>query len=265
MTFQPVVPLGGYSGWRFLSQSLDAQMERYAQTPVLSRDMDYFRENISNVRTPENLVSDYRLLRVALSAYGLQDDLPNRAFIEKVVSDGVSADDALSNRLADKRYRAFSEAFGFGTPLPPRTQQPGFADRILAKFERQSFELAIGEQDEDMRLALTAERELRDLGEKGYSETTAWLNILGNPPLRQVMETALGLPASIGSLDLDKQVSTFRDAAENVLGISSIDELSDGEAIETVIQSFTIRSQATAGPNPLTPGFTALTLLQGLG
>ena len=72
-----------------------------------ARDRDYFRENIGNVVTASQLVEDFRLRRVALSAFGLQDDLPNRAFIERVLGDGAIEPTALSNRLADKRYKAF--------------------------------------------------------------------------------------------------------------------------------------------------------------
>ncbi|MEX3017515.1 DUF1217 domain-containing protein [Gymnodinialimonas hymeniacidonis] len=264
MTFQPVLPFGGYSGWRFLQSSLETQQTQFAQSPVQDRDRDYFRENIGTVTSAEDLVSDYRLLRVALGAYGLQDDLPNRAFIEKVLSDGVGSDDALSNRLADKRYRAFSEAFGFGGVLPPNTQSPTFADRVLSRFDRQSFEVSVGEIDGDMRLALTASREVPEIVAAGGSDTTAWLSVMGNPPLRQVFETAFGLPSAIATIDIDKQVEAFREGAERTLGFADFSQFSDPEAVNELLKSFTIRAQVNAGISFTTPGATAITLLQNL-
>jgi len=258
------VALGGYAGWRFLSQTLPAQMERFAANPVEAREIDHFRKTISSVTTAEALVSDYRLLRVALGAYGLQDDLPNRAFIRTILSEGTVAEGALANRLADKRYRSFSEAFGFGGPLPPRTGLPGFADRLLARFERQSFERAVGAQSETMRLALTAQRELPEIAGRGVTDTTAWLAVLGSPPLRKLFETAFGLPVSIGTLDLDRQVRAFRDAADRTLGQPEIAQFSDPNRVEDLIRAFTLRSEAAAGPSPLTPGYAALVLLGGL-
>lgn len=258
---EPLLPLGGYAGWRFLSGSLESQVTRFAGSPAQARDIAYFREKIGSVTDAGALVSDFRLLRVALGAFGLQDDLPNRAFIRKVLSDPISDDTALVNRLADKRYRAFSEAFGFGGPLPPRTTQPGFADGVLARFERQNFELAVGEQDPDLRLALTAQRELADIAGRGLGDGTAWLTVLGNPPLRRVFETALGLPASIGTLDLDQQLRVFRDGADRVLGSRDFAQFADPDRVEGLIRAFTLRSEAAAGPSPLTPGFAALQLL----
>jgi len=257
-----VVPIGGYAGWRFLSATLDTQVQRMAESPLQARDRDYFRENIGNVVTASQLVEDFRLRRVALSAFGLQDDLPNRAFIERVLGDGAIEPTALSNRLADKRYKAFSEAFGFGGPLPPRTLSPGFADKVLARFDRQEFERSVGEQDEDLRLALTASRELPELAARGLPDTTAWLSVLGNPPLRRVFETALGLPASVGTLDLDRQVDEFRDAATRLMGFSDVARFAEPSATEELVKNFTLRAQLASGPSATVPGLAALTLLQ---
>ena len=263
MSFQPVLPLDGYAGWRFLATSLAAQQSRLAADPSRARDIAYFRETIPNVRDAGALVADFRLLRVALGAFGLQDDLPNRAFIRTVLSQPVTDETALVNRLADKRYRAFAEAFGFGGPLAPRTVQPGFADRILARYERQEFERSVGQQSETLRLALTAQRELPELVARGLSDTTAWLSVMGNPPLRKVFETAFGLPAATGTLDLDLQLRNFRSGAERLLGDPDFVQFSDPDRIEALIRGFTIRAEAAAGPSPLTPGFAALTLLRG--
>lgn len=264
MSFAPVLPLGGYAGWKVLQSTLETQQTRFAEDPAQSRDREYFKENIGSITSAEDLVSDYRLLRVALGAYGLQDDLPNRAFIEKVLSDGVTDDDALSNKLADKSYFAFSEAFGFGGTLPPSTQSPGFADKVLARFDEQAFEVAVGDQDTDMRLALQATREIPEIAAAGGSDSTAWLTVLGNTALRQVFETAFSLPDSIGVMDLDQQLDAFRNGAERVLGSSEFSTLSDPNAVEDLVHAFTLKSQLAAGPSAFTRGASAVTLLQNI-
>lgn len=263
MTFQPLVPFSGYAGWKFLTRTLPQQQANFAASPVLDRDIAHFREKIGTITRAEDLVKDYRLLKVALGAFGLQDDLPNKAFIQRILGDGVASDDALSNRLADKRYRAFSEAFGFGSTLPPRTVSPGFADKILARFERQEFERAVGEQNEEMRLALTAARELPELAARDLRDRTAWLSVLGNPPLRKVFETAFGLPTGIGTLDLDQQLRSFQERSERVLGTSEIAAFRDGDTVEKLIQSFLTRAQIASIPASASPASVALTLLRG--
>lgn len=74
MSFQPLLPLTGYAGWQFLQSTLETQQARFAENPENARDREYFKENIGKITSAEDLVSDYRLLRVALGAYGLSDD-----------------------------------------------------------------------------------------------------------------------------------------------------------------------------------------------
>ncbi|MEJ6393037.1 DUF1217 domain-containing protein [Gymnodinialimonas sp. 2305UL16-5] len=490
MTFQPVLPLSGYAGWQYLQSTLESQQERFSQSAGQAADRQYFKENIGSVSSAEELVGDFRLMRVALGAYGLQDDLPNRAFIEQVLSQGTDDRTDLANRLANKSYQQLSDAFGFGSAkeiadpslssnvdlvlndeqyfrrnidsvqtvddllsdtrllrmalgsyglledLPDktflkdlfdqgtsapsalanqlenpaykelvnafgfssdqgvRTAEPGFAsgvlggldrigfaaeleaaensfrlsldaaqglagialsgendtaqwvnvvtdpalrdvfasafgisrsfdrmsldqqlaalrdgaeaafgspdlaqfsdtsriddlmdlyadavgfdgdilppwqttsfaDEILTRFDRQQFEIAVGEQDQDMRLALNLTRELPAIA-ASPSDTTGWLTILGNPPLRTVFETAFALPAAVGSLDLDQQLVEFREASQRVLGSSDIGQFSDPGNIDVLIRSFTANSLLQQGPSATTRGAAAITLLQNL-
>ncbi len=71
MSFQPVVPLSGYVGWRFLERTIDAQQEAFNTSQPIARATDYFREKIAQVRTADDLVADRQLLSVALGAFGL--------------------------------------------------------------------------------------------------------------------------------------------------------------------------------------------------
>ncbi len=77
--FQPIVPQTGYVGWRFLERTTETQRVAFEKSPELLRDLEYFKENISKATTAEDLVNDRRLLRVALGAFGLEDDLGKRA------------------------------------------------------------------------------------------------------------------------------------------------------------------------------------------
>ena len=263
MTFQPIVPMSGYAGWAFLQRTLESQTEEFSKAPLNSRDMAYFREKIGTIVSAEELVADFRLLRISLAAFGLQDDQNNKAFIRTVLADGTTNNDALANRLADKRYRTFSEAFGFGEVALPKTLNSGFADTILSRFQQQEFERAVGEQDQDMRLALTLTRELPELIEKGYSNDTAWLSVMGNPPLRAVFETAFALPDTFGLLDLDRQLEGFKDKARQVLGTDDLSQIAEQEQTDELLRFYLGRSQINSSFQVASSASIALTLLQG--
>lgn len=261
MTFQPIIPMGGIAGWQFLQRTESVQRETFASSGQTKRDLDYFREKIGSIKTPEQLVGDFRLLRVALGAFGLDEDIGNKFFIKKVLEDGTINDDALANKLSDKRYLALSKAFGFGDFDTPNTVLSTFPNEIAAKFKDRSFETAIGQTNDDMRLALNMRREIAELATGTSSQRTKWFTILGTPPLRTVFEGALSLPTSFGSLPIDRQVEEMQARSERILGTSDPAELADPEVAERLIQRFLATSSFGGVSGINTPAANALVLL----
>ncbi len=262
MTFNPVLPFSGYSGWTFLNRTMTNQTAAFNKSPEIVRDEDYFRTNIGKIRTADQLVADRRLLTVALGAFGLDGDIDNKAFIQKVLQDGTLSTGALANKLADKQYLKLSAAFGFGDYPVASTQISDFADKIVTAYKARQFAAAVGDQDGDLRLALNAQSELAVLAAKTGSETLKWLGVLGNSPLKQVFTKALGLPGNISAVDLDQQLTAFQDKTEAMFGDSSVSQFSDPSKIETLIRRFLVRSQADATATQFGPGAAALTMLQ---
>ncbi|MEP5731440.1 MAG: DUF1217 domain-containing protein [Sulfitobacter sp.] len=261
--FQPIVPAEGLTGWRFLQRTYDSQFEAFSSSTIQQRDAEYFEEKIGSITSAEELVQDRRLLTVALGAFGLQDDINNRYFIQKVLEEGTVSDDALANRLADSRYSEMAEAFGFGPSATPAVNQPGFAEGINARFHSNSFEIAAGEQDSAMRVALYAQRSLPELAASEGSLDTKWFTIMGDPPLRELFERALNLPTSIGQIDIDQQLSVFKDRATQVFGSNDLGQFVEEDAVQDAITKFIVRDQIGNLTGGLSGGSIALTLLGG--
>ena len=262
MTFSPVVPVSGYAGWTFLNRTMAKQTAAFVKSPEVKRDEDYFRANIGKINSAEQLVADRRLLKVALGAFGLDADINNKAFIEKILKDGTLNTGALGNKLADKQYLKFSAAFGFGDFATPRSKLSDFPDKILAAYRARQFEAAVGNQDGDLRLALNAKRELGTLATKASTEAVKWFGILGNAALKQVFSKALGLPASIGAVDLDQQLQVFQDKAAAVFGDKTVSQFTDPAKVETLIRRFLVRAQADAVSSSSGSGAAALAMMQ---
>lgn len=266
MTFIAAVPLSGYAGWKFIERTREAQQAALASTPAMKTNEEHFRENIGKIRSAEDLVADRRLLTVALGAFGLDDDINSRFFIQKVLESNTLEPSSLANRLSDKRYADMAKAFGFGEfPDSPNTLLSTFPDQIVDAYKTRQFERAVGEQDQSLRLAMNAERELAKIAGKSTTEDTKWFTIMGNAPLREVFETALGLPKQFGSADLDQQLGVFKDRAETFLGSSDPAMFKDPAKIEELAKLFLVRSSIEAGPSLSAPGATALSILQSSG
>ncbi len=261
--FQPVVPLSGFAGWSFLQRTRESQQEAFAESAQVKRATDDFRERIGSINTAEELVQDRQLLQVALGAYGLDDDINNKYLIQKVLEGGVIQPDALANRLSDPRYRALSEAFGFGDFSTPNTKLSTFPDETLERYEARQFEKAVGEQNNTLRLAMNVAPALADLLEGQSSEDGRWFSVMGNPPLRNVIETALGLPPSFGALDIDKQLVDFKQRTAATFGSESVDVFAEPEAQEKLVRLFLLRDQVGQATQ-LSSAQSALTLISSI-
>ena len=90
-----------------------------------------------------------------------------KAFMRKVLTEGIDKRDSFANRLADTRYREFVETFNFARygddhdRSSTRTRQ-GTVDRYV----RQTLEEDAGAQNEGVRLALYFERKAPSIDER---------------------------------------------------------------------------------------------------
>ncbi|MFC6688327.1 DUF1217 domain-containing protein [Jhaorihella thermophila] len=262
MSFQPVIPASGLVGWRFLQRTHAAQMQAFTATGLQEREAGYFLEKIGQITNASELVADRRLLSIALGAFGLQDDIENRAFIQRILSDGTSSPSALANKMTDSRYRRFSAAFGFGVGEIVQTGNRAGMETIVQQWRSSQFEIAVGEQDDTMRIALYAERQLDALATRATNDETKWFTIMGEPPLRALFETALGLPSAFARLDIDKQLEILRDRTRAVTGDSSVAQFAAQENRDRLIALYFARSSADSLSAGSSPASVALSLLQ---
>lgn len=261
MTFIPIIPASGVIGLRLLSQTQETQRAVFDQQPQMARDVAYFTEKIADIRTAEDLVGDRRLLRVALGAFGLDDEIDKGAFVRKILEEGSEDQDAFANRLVDPRYVKFTQALGFGDILGARTGDVGFAAEITSAYKERQFEFAVGEQDSSLRLALNFRREIATYANASDPEGIAWFSAMGDLPVRTVFEGAFGLSSSFSQLDIDRQRDELKDLNNKFFGSKSLDVFNDSAEVEKLINRFLIRRSIEEGPSPSTSGFTALTLL----
>ncbi|NOR61876.1 MAG: DUF1217 domain-containing protein [Rhodobacteraceae bacterium] len=258
----PSAPIGGIAGWRFMQRTQESQQAAFTASPALDRELTHFKENISKIESAEDLVNDYTLFKVALGAFGLEDNVADKFFFKKVLEEGSEDDGAFALKLTDTRYREFAEAFGFGNAGGSRVGESDFAQKITEAYEVRQFEKAVGESDSSMRLALNLEREIGKYADGPNPETTGWFQVMANPPMREVLETALGLPTTIGTLDIDRQREIFQEANVRLFGSKSLDVFQDPENVDKLLRNFFAQEQISNGPGPLTKGMGALTLMQ---
>jgi hypothetical protein len=76
---------------------------------------DYYTANIGGVTSVDDLLNNDRLLRFALTAFGLEPNLQSKATLRQVLTSDLSDPSSFANTLANSRYRTFAGAFNFAT------------------------------------------------------------------------------------------------------------------------------------------------------
>jgi len=261
VSFQPVIPLPGIAGWRFLERTQGAQQAAFEKGPELQREIAYFQEKIAGVTSAADLVADRRLLKVALGAFGLEGEIDKKAFVRKILEEGTADPASLANRLTDKSYYKLAVAFGFGELSGARTGDAGFAAKIAGAYKTRAFEAAVGDADNNMRLAMNFRREIAELAQGAGG---SWYAILGSKPLRQVVEKAFGLPREFSQIDIDKQRDILVDKMGAMFGSGELTVFQDGTAVEKVIDRFLARAQIEEGAAGTSAASAALTLLRSM-
>ncbi|MDS9466070.1 DUF1217 domain-containing protein [Paracoccus sp. MBLB3053] len=252
---------GGYLGWKILERTASVQRAVLEKDAQITASRDYFAERLPQVTAAEDLVSDYKLLSVALRAFGLDNDIGNRQFIRRVLEADPDDSSSLVNRLSDKRYLRLNKALGLGSGTEPASDRMD-SGSILDLYVTRSFEKNVGSSHAEIELALNARRELPELAKSDSAENTKWYQIIGSTPLRKIFEGAFGLSSSFGQLDVDRQVEELKLRCEQMTGSSDPSQFIETGAVEDLIKTYLLRSQFSSG-SVYSPFSTALAILNG--
>ena len=194
---------------------------------AVAREEEYFRANIGNVEAPEDILEDFRLYRYVMTAFDLQGAMDARAIVQKVLEEGADETSDLAVRLSDAKYRELTEAFAFNLSGNLKLLLPDFIDEVAARYQRVQLEIDAGETSNGARLAAYFDRRMEGI--------TSWFQVLADPPLREVVFTALNLPDSVQTEDIDKLAARLEDRI-------ALTDLQDPEKRTEFIQRFAINT-----------------------
>jgi hypothetical protein len=100
-----------YLSYNLITRDMRGQLDRLSQLNTVSREAQYYKDNIGKIKTVDEFLDDYRLFSYAMKAYGLEDMTYARAFMKKVLESDLADENSFANRLTDDRYRKFAAAF----------------------------------------------------------------------------------------------------------------------------------------------------------
>ena len=212
------------TSYRLIAADLPRSLARIAKEPMVQRDSDYYLKNIGKVKTIDDLMKDTKLYNYALKAFGLEDMAYAKAFIKKVLTEGVENRDSFANKLTDTRYKEFATAFNFAKLGDKTTESPAVLKPVVDSYVQMTLEQETGKQSDGARLALYFSR-------KASSITNAY-EILGDKRLLAVFQTTFNIPKQTSALDIDRQAKMVEEKLD-------LKDLQDPAKVEKLLVRFT--------------------------
>lgn len=229
-----------------LSRDMGASLKRVGQQPTVKRDSDYFLKTIGGIKSIDAFLSNDRVYRYAMKAFGLSDMIYAKAFVRKVLTDGIDSNRSFANQLADPRFRDLAATFNFKSFGTATTSFDKAQQGVVDKFLQTELEEQAGAQNEGVRLALYFQR-------KASGITSAY-SILADPALLKVAQVALGLPAATSSASIETQANLIKSKID-------IDRIDEPAVLTRFLNRFTSLWELSSGGG--SAGASSLATLYG--
>lgn len=192
-----------FSSYNLVARDLGRTLSAVQRQPSVKTETAYYLSKIVNVKSADDFVADRRLLKYAMTAFGLKDMAYATAFVRKILVEGHDDPSAFANKLTDARYVEFAKIFDFKRYGAATTSFSATKQDVADKYARQMLESSSGAGNEGVRLALYFERVAPHI--------VSAAEILADKALSEVARTALRLPSSFALIGIDKQISIIED------------------------------------------------------
>jgi hypothetical protein len=126
-----------YLSYDLVNRDMFKTLQRVASDGQVSREAQYFADNIGKVKTIDEFMDDYRLFSYAMKAHGLEEMTYAKAFMKQVLESDLNDESSFASRVADDRYRDFAAAFNFsGTGTAAIAQSAAQQDEMLDLYDQ---------------------------------------------------------------------------------------------------------------------------------
>ena len=222
----------GFSSAIALYKTLDTIMpkreEVMAKDKLLQKDLEYFKENIKKVKSLDEFFDNYKLLEIALRAYGLESEIQKKAFIKKVLTSDPNDVTSLMNRVRDSRYREMAADFLLHLGNA-KFRTDSLVENVTHKLIATAVEKQLDQQAPGIRQAIHFKR-AADAG-----DINGPYDLLSNPVLRDVALGARNIPIEIVFQEVEAQGRTLE-------RFFDFNRFSDPVYVDRIIQQYLVQA-----------------------
>ena len=217
-----------------ISSNLAKWQKLTASQPDVAQQTKYYQANIGSVKTPVDLVNNYRLFSYVLNAFGLGDQVYAKSLFQKVLQQGTGSSKNLAYTLNDPKILALAKTFNFAANGASTTSSDSVKTGVVNQYIEQTLEANQGQSNPGVQLALYFQQ--------NAPNASSIYSILADKSLLTVVQTALGISPLTSMMDIDKQAQLIG----NKLNMS---DFQDPKKLATFIQRFSVLYDANNGGN----------------
>jgi len=172
-------------------------MQRTAAQPDVKRAIDAFTASVGKAQSVEALLKNPAVMEVLLTANGLGDKVSAPALARKALMSDLNNPGSLANTLSDTRWKAVAKTYDFAGKGLAVIRDPAVMAKLTDAYAEVKWRHSLDQSTPGLSNALTFRAQASGIGSA--------LQVLGDPVLREVVSTALGLPKQIAFQSLEAQ------------------------------------------------------------
>ena len=218
----------------------------------MQRAITAFTKAVQTATSPQQLLSNPTVMKVLLTANGLADQIPYTALAQKTLLSNLNDPNSLVNQLTDTRWKTLAQTYDFANKGLSVIQNPSVISTIANAYAEVTWRNSLDATTPGLSNALTFRQ--------NASSTITYVDqILGDPVMRTVVTTALGIPAQIAFQPLKAQQKAITSQLD-------ITKLQDPTFVQQFAQRYLIAMAQSASTSTATqPSMAALAVqAQGL-
>ena len=217
--------------------------------PAVQHATAAFTKAVTSAKSVAQLLANPAVMNVLLTANGMSDQIGYTALATKVLTSNLSDPNSLANTLTDTRWKTLAQTYGFATNGLKAIQSPTAIAAIVKGYAQVTWQTTQDAVTPGLSNALAFKT--------SASTITSVDQILGDPTMRTVVTTALGIPEQIAFQSINAQEK----AISSQLNIT---QFQDPKFVESFVQRYLIANSASSSSSSSTPDLTTLAV-QGQG
>ena len=227
-----------------------ADIQTTARQPDVARAISQFTAAVGKATSVQQLLQNPVVLQVLLTANGLGDQTQYTALAQKALTSDPSDPNSLVNQLSDTSWKSVAQTYDFATKGLSIIQQPSVISTIANAYAEVTWRQSLDATTPGLSNALTFRGEA--------STITSVDQILGDPVMRAVVTTALGIPEQIAFQPIEAQEKAISSRLD-------LSQFKDPQFVEAFTQRYLIAAGQAASSSTSTTDVTSLAVQsQGL-